>query len=671
MLRRTLFGCENAKNNITDWSGKVEALMKDLSQGKCFDKTVLTPTIIPTMHLQKSLFRLPIPALEKTTERYLHAVKPIVTPEQYNKTETIVKDFAKKGGEGAALHEELVKKDKANPHTSFISDDWFDLYLSDRTPLPIHYNPSLVTRMDTDKPDGLLRATFWIASTCRWFKMYHNRTIKPEVFYFGKNHYSRGSTFSRFISWVPESLSAKAMTIGSNFHAFPIDMSQYDNLFNSTRIPGPIKDTIKSSAPASHIVVNYRGNQYKVTVSDANTLDPLPECQIYARLQQIVKTNPAKPKVDVGVFTSMKREDWASVRTSMLRDHQNSASFDIVDSAMFVVDLDLDTTLDLVSQPGAVAANRHFIVDNKNRWWDKSVSVIVDKTGTLGVNFEHSWGDGVAVLRYTVDCFNDSISRSSVTMGKDAPATEPVQQLKWNLSPSEIETGERALKRLTDEMNRMDYCIGVQNNIGKRNKIFRGTVKPDPFMQMAMQLAWWRLNKSTVSTYESASTAAFKKGRTECIRSATNESKNFTMSFDNPKLSNEEKMELLVKASKKHTALSKDAKMGNGIDRHLFALKKIAERRGSAPCIFRDASYASLCSNMISTSSLYSDALIGGGFGPVSAGYGVGYASADEEMVFSVSSWKQEGPNHSAQDFAAAVYEACDDMTHILSKQRG
>jgi hypothetical protein len=42
------------------------------------------------------------------------------------------------------------------------------------------------------------------------------------------------------------------------------------------------------------------------------------------------------------------------------------------------------------------------------RWFDKSFSLIIAKDGTAGINFEHSWGDGVAVLRYFTDMFNDS-----------------------------------------------------------------------------------------------------------------------------------------------------------------------------------------------------------------------------------------------------------------------
>lgn len=42
------------------------------------------------------------------------------------------------------------------------------------------------------------------------------------------------------------------------------------------------------------------------------------------------------------------------------------------------------------------------------RWFDKSFTLIICADGTSGLNFEHSWGDGVAVLRYFQDISKDS-----------------------------------------------------------------------------------------------------------------------------------------------------------------------------------------------------------------------------------------------------------------------
>ena len=52
------------------------------------------------MHFQPSLPRLPIPKLPDTCQRYLAAQRPILTDNEYNATQTIVKEFAKEGSDG-------------------------------------------------------------------------------------------------------------------------------------------------------------------------------------------------------------------------------------------------------------------------------------------------------------------------------------------------------------------------------------------------------------------------------------------------------------------------------------------------------------------------------------------------------------------------------------------
>lgn len=49
------------------------------------------------------------------------------------------------------------------------------------------------------------------------------------------------------------------------------------------------------------------------------------------------------------------------------------------------------------------------------RWFDKSFTLICAANGAAGLNFEHSWGDGVAVLRYFQDIYNDSKEKPRVT----------------------------------------------------------------------------------------------------------------------------------------------------------------------------------------------------------------------------------------------------------------
>lgn len=122
---------------------------------------------VPTLHFQPSLPRLPIPDLPNTCKRYLRAHKPILSNVEYNKTEAFVKKFESQ--EGPELQKILKDIDSKNKHTSYISGHWFDMYLRDRTPLPINYNPFVVFIND-ERPEynkQLIRSTNLLISSLR------------------------------------------------------------------------------------------------------------------------------------------------------------------------------------------------------------------------------------------------------------------------------------------------------------------------------------------------------------------------------------------------------------------------------------------------------------------------------------------------------------------------
>ena len=52
--------------------------------------------------------------------------------------------------------------------------------------------------------------------------------------------------------------------------AFPLDMSQYKRLFNSTRIPRQGKDELKASPGAPHVLVLRNGHMYCVDAVQPN-----------------------------------------------------------------------------------------------------------------------------------------------------------------------------------------------------------------------------------------------------------------------------------------------------------------------------------------------------------------------------------------------------------------
>ncbi len=104
--------------------------------------------------------------------------------------------------------------------------------------------------------------------------------------------------------------------------------------------------------------------------------------------------------------------------------------------------------------------------------------------------------------------------------------------------------------------------------------------------------------------------------------------------------------------------------MGKGVDRHLFALRSLAASNGmTTPAIFSDPGYTKFGANILSTSTLVSDALALGGFGPVHAeGFGVGYGVTDAAMRFTCTSYGQ-GASAFTDSLKSAILELRDVMT--------
>lgn len=118
------------------------------------------------MHFQRSLPRLSVPDLKLTCQRYLKAQQPLLSKDDYLKTKENVEHFEQ--NDGIMLQDMLKKNNNLNKNTSYITKDWFDMYLSDRSPLPINYNPLLVfKKSDNEYGNQLLRSTNLLISSLR------------------------------------------------------------------------------------------------------------------------------------------------------------------------------------------------------------------------------------------------------------------------------------------------------------------------------------------------------------------------------------------------------------------------------------------------------------------------------------------------------------------------
>ncbi|XP_063860415.1 carnitine O-palmitoyltransferase 2, mitochondrial-like isoform X5 [Scylla paramamosain] len=616
---------------------------------------------IPTMHFQKSLLRLPIPALDKTCERYLRSQKVILSSEEYQRTEKFVTQF--KEGIGATLQFQLKDIDKANKHTSYICGPWFDMYLSDRVPVVLNYNPFLAFHPE-ERPglsDPVIRVTNTLVSSLRFMRSLRDSVLEPVVYHLNPAK-SDTPMFRKIVRWTPSAISSYAAYAQK---AFPLDMSQFGNMFNSTRIPKLGKDVLRTYPKARHMLIMKNGHFYVFDVldKDGNILSPE---HIHACVSYIYNDQTPPAKRSIAIFTTENRDTWAKCRDELV-EAGNEAALDVLDAAAFNIVFD-----EAILGDDPIKTYHTFLHgDGNNRWFDKSFSLICTADSQLALNFEHGWGDGVAVMNYFTEITKDLANRPSINSdSRPAPidASKLVRRLEFTLTPSleaAIDKAHQSYEANTSALK----CDVLEPQFFGKKLCKKNKLSPDALMQLGLQAAYYLQNGETVPTYESCSTAAFKHGRTETVRPATLETQAFCKAITQAQLpSHSELKKLMMECSKMHGNLTKEAAMGQGFDRHLFALRKLAEASGSPmPDIFTDPAYAKINHIIISTSTLPSDEIGFGGFAPVVRnGLGVGYHIRDDHLAFGVSTYP---PHRDGPGFVECATKAYQIIQDVLTKE--
>ncbi|XP_060083405.1 carnitine O-palmitoyltransferase 2, mitochondrial-like [Ylistrum balloti] len=627
------------------------------------DWEYLQRSVIPTDYFQDSLPRLAVPKLEASCDNYLESQQVILTQKEWEDTQDRTIKFMAE--DGKYLQQQLRKLDQRNKHTSYVSKPWFDMYLKSRLPIVLNFNP-FMSFVDDPKPEyrtQLLRSTNMIISSLRFLKSLSENILEPDVYHL-KPEQTKNEKFDNFCRKMPKRFAWHGALLHSRKSAFPLDMSQYGRLFNSTRIPKEGKDEFLTVPDARHMLVIRNGHFYVFDVLNDEDHIKSPD-KIMAHIQYILQDNRPPPEFPIGYFTAENRDKWAAYREQLLATG-NGAALNKIDTALFALCLDDENSV----EPNDVT-RRFLHGDGMNRWFDKSFSLIMTPDSRACVNFEHAWGDGVAVMRYFNEVFKDSTENPFVhpsTPIPDAGSDGAVQRLEFELDTT-LKEGVQNAKANFDaligslDLHHLEYDTYTKDFV-KAKKI-----SPDSLMQLAIQMAYYRQNRKFVATYESCSTAAYKHGRTETLRSATMATKKATeMIVDRG--NKESPMDLykaLVDCSWTHGDLTKKAAMGQGFDRHLFALRTLAEEENFFPHkIFTDPNYQKINHIILSTSTLSSPAVVIGGFAPVTPdGFGIGYSIESNRIGFNVTSYP---PATNVREFIDCLRVSLDDLHDVMMK---
>ena len=179
------------------------------------------------------------------------------------------------------------------------------------------------------------------------------------------------------------------------------------------------------------------------------------------------------------------------------------------------------------------------------------------------------------------------------------------------------------------------------------NEIKKMGYSPDAYVQMAMQLATYRLwDGQQGGTYEATQTRTFLHGRTETTRSVSPESAQFCHVMNHSSSSKEEQRNCLKQAAQVHSTYTRNAANGQGVDRHLLGLSYMADD-DTMPDLFQDPLYKKAKTWRVSTSHLTHPKFDNWGYGEVVPdGIGLAYSIQKDSCIFNITALKHHEWTH-------------------------
>ncbi len=589
---------------------------------------------------QDKLPHLPVLDLDETCNKFMAWVTPLLDEVALAETKQAVEAFRREGGPGPKLQEALLawaEQDLPN----WLEPFWDDVYLKPRMPIVINSNYFVLLK---DPPSGPMpqieRAARLITSLLKFKALLDSERLPPDQI--------RGT---------------------------PLCMMQFRRLFSTTRVPrrgrdylrSPVSEEKPTPGRAKHIIVLHNGHIFALDV-----LSKLGKIRPLADLEQDLETilemsrTPVEREEEVGLLTTANRDEWAAAREKLLAlDPRNEQVFDRLETALFAVCLE-----DTSPEVGDDIARLMLYGDGYNRWFDKSMQFVVYQNGKAAMHGEHSGHDATTPLRLI-----DFAQRDN---GQAKGAADPViktdswlpQRLEFHLNDEVRQLIQKADRDFAAFVAATQLRTMIFDEFGKEF-IKSLKVSPDGFVQVALQVAQYKLFGRCYSTYESVMTRQFLHGRTEAMRSVTPEAVACAQQLTAADSDQATQAEALRTAIQAHVNRIKECQAAHGVNRHLFGWWNIYRRQGAAlgldrePALFSSPGWTALGHDTLSTSNGSLDSLDLFGFGPVvDDGFGIGYIIHDERLAFTFTS--RTAMQAQLEQFITYVEESLREMAAVL-----
>lgn len=656
--------------------------------------------------------KLPVPALGHTLTWYLTHLRPVLRNEDYEETAKIVDEFGRPGGIGEKIQEELIKRHDTMDNWAY---EWWldDMYMNVPLPLPVNSNPGMVFPhqkfasdldmtqfaarlvsasldmkeriaagdLDVDRCSARERhQPLCMAQYTRVFSSYRRPAIPRD----------------KLLSTADQQKDNQHIIVCYKNHIYKVEVMVDGKRLSHQQVLTQLREVLRqvdeyegSDPPPVGIMT---GDNRRTWAQSRQILAGEPDNKrilglIEACLLVVCFDDPLPTKFNLATRTSHRAS--LSKRSSSLN----------MTSSQNTSQEQEGTARDEVNAGHQMIHGGGFNHNSANRWFDKTVQFILTRDGWCGLCYEHSCAEGIVVIQVVeqiLQCIAAENQKASTeenvetlpqmeehAQGNQEPggqagagdqdpgfpapedAAPSPTRLEWKVTPVIY----RRIQESADHMDRLvedlDFRILRYLSYG-RNFVKRSKCSPDAFIQLALQLAFFRSHGQLTSTYESASTRRFRSGRVDSIRANTPQ----VLAWCEAMVINAPIADRLAKyeaALKLQTDIMVNNILGRGIDIHLMGLREMAKEMGlPTPEIFTHSSYTIANHFRLSTSQVttLSDSWMG--YGPVVPnGYGASYNLHPDYIIFCLSAFKS-CEETSTLEFGRNLERALDEMKVLL-----
>ncbi|XP_030826394.1 carnitine O-acetyltransferase-like, partial [Camarhynchus parvulus] len=536
--------------------------------------------------------RPPLPSLGVTLGRLLGALEALVAPPERARARRLVREFGAPGA-GPRLQERLRG---TRPPPRLPEWPWGS---SERLPLPVHTCAGLaLPPLGWDGWRGQLWFAARLLSGVLDYREQLQRRDPPEP-------------------WVQAA-------------------------FGGCRVPGPRRDEVLRLPPGApsppHVTVSSNGQFFLVGVASPSGR-PLPPPALLAALGGLRERaglggGGARAHPPVGLLTAQQRRHWGRVHGAMMRDRLSRASLGRIQRSLLVLSLDSP----VLAPPGGrgpegVAAQvlhgGGANANSANRWWDKTLQLVIGQDGTCGALWDPAVIDGAVVAELLDHALEHSRRLGPAPSSGEAtpPAPPPPQRLRFSVGPEIAPEVERAKKHLDSLAADVDVHCFSHEGFGEG-----AGPHAEAVVQVGLQVAFYRAHGSLCATCEPLSLRHVLPGCTDLLRPPGPPCLALARALDEPDAQPEELLALLREAVEAQESRTQEVLSGQGAERHLQGLRQAALAAGEPlPEIFLDPAYAQATHFRLCTLQVRSREgswLLRGPLVPDGYGVGVGHVLA-------------------------------------------